>query len=328
LIIVLRNANDPDPEPPEDPDDQVTTTHDDYLVDSTPDDAIDASSTAFTIMAKDARGVTATKAVTIVRNAPPTVATDNDGMVTAWNSGTIGTQAAKIADSLLEDNEKTNLARCTTFNVCTEPVGVGPPDSSVVADRFLDHQQDELTITVEGVPAGISVTPKGKTLDLEITGITSTWNLKGGTNGATPTDEPYTFYVVATDKQGLSAKREISVSVDAAPTGSIQMLNRTLKQSSAGTNGTGTVLVREAASHFTDDKRVAVEVEDDGVVTVPADSTVADVAFDSGVITVTPKNPGTVMIKVTASESNSAPAGYVGLGQFVSQTFMVTVTAD
>jgi hypothetical protein len=316
LIIALRNANDLDPAQP------TGTGHDDYLVDSAPDDPnvgstpAMTSSTAFTITAKDARGVTAKKAVAIVRNAPPTVATER----TDWNAGPIGTQAAKVNDSFLGASEKTDLTmRCkTTFNVCTENVVVEDVESTAPEDHFRDHQEAELMITVEGVPAGISVTPKGKTL--EITGMTSTWNLKGGPAGDTPTDEPYMFYVVATDKQGLSAKREISVSVDAAPTVSIQISNRTLKQSDAAT-----VLVNDASKHFTDDKGADMEIDDmGGVVTVPADSTVASVSFTGDAITVTSKNPGTVMIKVTASESDSD----AGLGQFVSQTFMVTVTAD
>ena len=244
-----------------------------------------------TVTATDAEGNKATTDVHVLANRAPIVVDPTD----VWSTN-VGTEVR--ADKMVQ--------------VCQTTIDQAVPDTHTAHQCKLTSGDDDFTddgpiaLSVVMTNPKVSVTTAKNVLT--ITGLTSTWN-PDKTNGAG--HDAAEVMIRATDDNGLYVERALAITVDAAPTVKRQIQNRTLED-----KGMAVDVARSIATFFAD-AETNLEATDIGHKS--SDETTATVSLDNGDLQVTPLNPGTTMITVTATETS-------GYEQSVSQTFMVTVT--
>ena len=279
LTIKLRTAGDNEP-----------------MGDYTIADAAAVDASVITVRAKDVEGNFADRAVHILTNKAPTV----PNPTTPW-AATVGTEMRA---------DKAVLA-CSSFN--NSPILAANTAHQCTLDattaEFLDDTGDTLMLSVVGASSKAFVAADG--FKLTITGLASTWNPKGGSG--TGAHEPAEVMIRATDRNDLSVKRLLAITVDAAPAVKRTIPNRTLED-----DGVVFIAAVGIANFFSDDSNDAVTV------VTPAATSDSDVATalvdNAGNLAVTPLNSGTATITVTGTEGTT-------LNQQVKTSFTVTVTA-
>jgi hypothetical protein len=244
-----------------------------------------------TVTATDAEGNKATTDVHVLANRAPVAV--NPTTVWATNVGT-EVRAGKMVQE------------------CVDTVNQAVPDTHTAHQCKLTSDTDDFTddgpVTLSVVTTNPKVSVTTAKNVLTITGLTSTWNPD---KTGDPGHDAAEVMIRATDDNGLYVERALAITVDAAPTVKRQIQNRTLKD-----EGMAVDVARSIATFFAD-AETTLGPSDIGHKS--SDETTATVSLESGNLQVTPLNPGTTMITVTATETS-------GYEQSVSQTFMVTVT--
>jgi hypothetical protein len=267
-------------------DEDDTDTMDQYMLSTTATEA-----NAITVTAKDDEGNEAMKMVHVLTNKAPVVAGQPNDV---WSTS-VGTEMRADKEVVVcQDEANAAIAATDTAHQCTVEAG---------GSEFTDD--GDFVLSVVETSSMVSVNADGK--KLTITGLASTWDA----DADPAADDPAEVMIRATDKNGLYVDRALEITVDAAPTVKRQIQNRTLKD-----EGMAVDVARSIATFFAD---AETDLGATDIGHESSDETTATVSLESGNLQVTPLNPGTTMITVTATETS-------GYEQSVSQTFMVTVT--